>query len=163
MSTNTYIIDAFNVIHKSTSLRSIMLNSITEAGNSLIAKINNFAKGYPTYKFILVFDGTKFPINIYNTKINSLFSNNKTADELIKSYVNKEQSNNLIVVSSDNEVYNNARINAKIVMTSEDFLKEIERTKTTVFRNSKNKNKEKPQFTTKKDMKEFLEIFGNEN
>lgn len=158
-----FIIDAHNVIHKSSFLKSQINTSIDVARNALLQMIKNYLVKFPSYKYTVIFDGIigYNSVNAHNIKIQN--SGEKEADELIKLKISKLNSTkNVIVVSSDHEITAFAKVYACEILSSESFLNlisdivisKIGKTKI----NKKNKS-EKPNTPSKKEMNEFLELF----
>ncbi len=119
-----YILDALNIIYKQPALADMLKISYERAATGLLSLINQYSMSYPSYIFTVVFDGLGLPISSFTPAIYVLNAGKKPADEEIKRLVSFEiNPSTTIVVSSDTEVYNFARINACRAMTSEDFLK----------------------------------------
>lgn len=114
-----YIIDAFNVIHKIATLR----NSNNPHDNFIHYVNNNTLTGSSKNKTIIIFDGQFHPTaNNYGYKI--MFSNERSADELIKEELARlNHKSEVIVVSDDNEVRRNAKINNARAVSVNDFTK----------------------------------------
>lgn len=162
----TYIIDALNLVHKSPSLRGLVSQSKEKAISGLANEISIFFARYQSYKAVLVVDGTITAINKFSKNITIIESQNNTADDKIKEIINKSQKkSDFVVVSSDTEVYNFAKMNVVDVMISEDFLKLINSNKSQLS-NKSNKtdsnrnNSGKPSGVSKKEIREFKELFG---
>lgn len=123
-----FILDAFNIIYKDKKLKEKLKNSIDFACNALLGFIASLTDRYPSYKITVVFDGNPviFALKSKNIKIvNS--GTKKIADEVIKDIINRENSKSLlVVVSSDFEVYNYAKLSSCDVMRSEEFLDYID-------------------------------------
>jgi predicted RNA-binding protein with PIN domain len=158
-----YIIDAFNVIHKSSELRAKLGNSPAIACNSLLSMISVYSAKYPSYSFIFAVDGHFEDIFISNIKIKILTSKNQTADQIIKDQISLlTNTKNYFCITSDTEVHNFARIHGCQVISSEKFLKEIQTSQfnqqktTSKFNNIKS---EKPTNVSKKSIEEFKKLF----
>jgi len=96
----TYYIDGNNLIGKIPELKKIKDNSARE---KLIYSLQRFFKDKKA-KVIVFFDG--FPSERINSSFEIVYSLNKKADEVIKKRIDGSFKNkNLIVVSSDLEIY----------------------------------------------------------
>lgn len=157
----TYIIDLFNLIHKDNEIKQLFKTDMNNGINAMAAKISIFAAKYTSYKFKLILDGSNYSVSKYSHNIKFVESDHKTADTVIKENISKiKNTSNTIVVSSDTEVYNYARVHACTALLSEEFLNKIiiKHNNTKKFKSKR--NNEKPNRVTKKEYQEFLEIFG---
>lgn len=158
-----FIIDTFNVINKSNFIKSKAKNDKNTAIAIFIELIKNYQVQYPSYQFTLVCDGeVDEPINLVG-KLRLISSKEQNADDFIKKMIQKSANKtNLVVVSSDLEVYSFAKANLCETETAENFLKTI--TKST---KSEKKEKfvsyEKPQSASRREIEEFKKLFGVEN
>jgi len=161
----TYIIDALNVIHKSKTLRNHLKISKENAVSALCSEISAYLKKYPYYKFFLVIDGVLTTINKFHRNIFLFESQSNTADDKIKEIIkNTQKKSDLLIISSDTEVYNFSRMNAVDVITSEIFLKEISNDVTLNNNPSVKSNKLeklKPNNSSKKELIELKNLFSN--
>lgn len=161
-----YIIDGFNLIHKSSALKSKLSQGKNIAVAALIEIVRQYAADYPSYSFTIFIDGAKDCEVLKPAKVETIFSGKTlTADELIKQYVAKHhQAKLLTVVSSDVEVYNYARIHACEAIISEDFLKIIQKPKAinTAYKYAKSTKKEKPNSASRKNIEEFKRLFSED-
>ena len=162
----TYILDALNVINYSQKLKSLLNQSKENAVSALCSEISEFIRRYPSYKFIIVLDGNLSGINKYSQNIKIVESPTCTADETIKELIaNFPKKHSLEIVSSDNEVYNFARMNTASAMTSSDFIKLISpQTNSKITNSSQNKkikSKEKPINASKKEIELLKNLFSN--
>lgn len=161
-----YIIDAHNVIYKSPMLKKLADISIDNARSSLLASILSFSKEYPSYKFILVFDGRSNLLSPNPQNIKCVYSIEKTADSMIKDLIKESKSHKLIyVVSSDTEVINYARIYSCRILSSDFFYKEIsinsEIKKMPLIKTTA--KTEKPGNASRKEVKEMLKLFSEKD
>ncbi len=127
MSIKTYIIDGYNLIHKSAKLKKIFLENPQSARESLVSTLSNFFTTRKD-KCIVVFDGNlNIPSALSTPKVKVIFSAppNKADDEIKKIIMSKDlnERKNFIVVSSDNEIINCAKACGAGRMSSEEFLK----------------------------------------
>lgn len=145
------VIDGNNLLNKSSLKNSCADDRITlyEAVTSRLSKKDSvifFFDGYGEIK-----------------KSNITYSNDKTADELIRSYIEKNYDKRKItVVSSDRGITDLAKVCSCTIKTSEEFWKEIDH-----FTKGKNINQlyippeelGKPEHISKKDLEEFRKYF----
>lgn len=129
MSIRTYIIDGYNLIHKSVKLRKFFLENPQIARELLISDLSDFFATRKD-KCIVVFDGN---LNIQSAlstpKVRVIFSTppDKADDKIKKIIMSKDinERKNFIVVSSDNAIINCAKACGVGRMSSEEFLKEL--------------------------------------
>ncbi|MBK8981967.1 MAG: NYN domain-containing protein [Ignavibacteria bacterium] len=152
------LIDGNNVLHKSSVLKQLFIKDKIAARRSLIEKVKTrFGSGC---NIEFYFDGHS------DSKSSGVFfSGNKTADELIRSRLERsEDHRNFTVVSSDNFVTGLAKACGCIVISSEEFLKDIENDGL-VFK-GKNINElyipdsEKPRSLSRKELEFFRDKFS---
>lgn len=155
-----YIIDANNLIYKIPRLLKNAKSDFSITVSLLIALIKEYHAKYPSYKFTLVFDNVfVHPSHPDNIMLVSAIEGN--ADNEIKKIIRGMNCNsNIIIVSSDNEVFSYGRINACDVMTSDSFAKllkaydyseRLPHTKTV---------NEKPIKASKREIEEYKKLFG---
>lgn len=152
----TLIIDGNNLIHKSDNLKKQFSKDKTASQRILIETLKGKLSGFKTV--IIVFDG-----HGNFTERNVFFSENKSADEVIKSKIGSFKNPKLLcIVSSDNEIVNFSRKCCCEVLKSEVFWKMINNIDT-------NSNKEdinhyydydKPPNMSKKEMDYFRKAFS---
>lgn len=135
MNEKTYIIDGYNLIHKSFKLKKIFNENPQLARENLIEILSDFFSRQNN-KCIVVFDGNlNFPSPLSTPKVRVIFSTppHKADDEIKNIIMSKSLKDrlNFIVVSSDNEIMNCAKACGVGRISSEDFLKIL---------NSQNKN-----------------------
>ncbi len=157
-----YVLDTFNVINKFKLSKSHKKDAQT-AVSSLIELIKDYQCKYSSYQFTLVCDGrVQEPINLVG-KIKLVNSGNESADTIIKQIIDKAAvRTNLVVVSSDLEVYSYAKANLCSVLTAENFLKLIEQTPQKNIK-SRQHIKEKPYAPSKREIEEYKKLFGVED
>ena len=121
-----YIIDGNNLIGKITSLHKMQQKDKQHSREKLAFMIDNY---FNDKKAIVTihFDGFKtFPIKLNNAKI--VYSDSKSADEKIKKQIELANNRkNLVVITSDNNIQDFARVCSCLIMKSEEFLRTIER------------------------------------
>lgn len=156
----TLIIDGNNLIHKADNLKKIFLKDKTESQRTLIEFLRGKLSEFKNV--IIVFDG----YGNFKDK-NVFFSENKTADEVIKSKIGSIENTKLLtIVSSDNEIINFSRKCSCEIIKSEDFLKL--KSGTVSIGKDKNINEnfdydefgEKPKKPSKKDLEFYKNVFS---
>jgi len=116
-----YIIDAWNVIHK---LPTIKAHPLVRQEFVLFIKKNRLT-GSRNNRVTLVYDGV-FPYEEIEreSQFEIVFSNDKTADEVIVVMVSRiQQKKQLIVVSDDREVRQRVLAQGAVSMPVHEFLK----------------------------------------
>ncbi len=161
-----YIIDSLNVINKSSFFKSKFSISKSSAIAAFCDKVCVYAGKCPSYKFTIVVDGTEMPNNPPYPNIKLISSGAvRTADDKIKEIINNSHSKkNIVVVSSDREVYNYARANTCKAMESDAFIKllfpqDAPKPNTKQFY----EKSEKPSHSSRKDFEEFKRLFSESN
>jgi predicted RNA-binding protein with PIN domain len=122
----TYLIDANNVIGKDKELFTLQKKDKISSREVLAHRID---RSFSNKKInvMVFFDGFK-TLAIKTSKARIFYSDNKTADDLIKDYISDAvNKKNITVVTSDHNVQQFARVCSCTVKSSEDFLKEISR------------------------------------
>jgi predicted RNA-binding protein with PIN domain len=143
-----FIIDGNNLIGKMQSVKSKDKNAEREKLAYILERYFFNKK----VKVSLHFDGHKnLPIKVSGIKI--FYSENQTADDLIKNEIERTSNRkNIILVSSDNNLKEFARVCSCEVKSSEDFAKDI---------TSSQKNDEEENIIDSiKNIDEFKKLFG---
>ncbi len=127
MNIKTYIIDGYNLIHKSVKLKKVFLENPQLARELLVSNLSDFFTMRKD-KCIVVFDGNlNIPSALSTPKVRVIFSTppDKADDEIKKIIMSKDinERKNFIVVSSDNEIINCAKACGAGRISSEEFLK----------------------------------------
>ncbi|MGQ9799013.1 MAG: NYN domain-containing protein [Ignavibacterium sp.] len=145
-----YIIDGNNLIGKIPSLKNLPDKQI--AREKLALLLEKYFLGRKV-KVSLHFDGFEnIPIKITGIKI--IYSQNRSADEMIKSEIEKiKNTKSVITVSSDIEVASFAKVYGCQIKSSESFYKDL------LASNRKSSENEKP---TDFNTEEFKKLFGIE-
>lgn len=143
-----YIIDGNNLIGKMTDIRSKDKNSERE---KLAFVLERFF-GNKKAKVTLHFDGHKnLPIKVSGIKL--IYSENRTADEMIKNEIERESNRkNIVLISSDNNLKEFARVCSCAVKNSEDFIRELKA--------SGSEDDEERIIESMKNSDEFKKLFG---
>lgn len=120
-----YIIDGNNLIGKIAALQKLQKKNKQSSREKLAFILESYFLGKQNIKISLHYDG--FPgqsIKVQNIRI--IYSGKKTADDEIKSQIEHEKnSRNLIVVSSDLNLKEFARVCGCAWRSCEDFSREI--------------------------------------
>jgi len=150
----TVIIDGNNVIHKMNNLKRLFAENPEAAQLSLFESIKG--KLSKNDKLVLVFDGFS---NIKSPNI--IFSGVKTADDIIRKYIEENyQKKAIAVISSDNEILSIARACSCEILKSEDFVAEKKGLKNENINHLMPKDNEKPDGMSKKDFDFFKNQFS---
>ncbi len=146
-----YIIDGNNLIGKIKSLQNLQNSDKQSAREKLAFLIESYFREKKA-KVSLHFDGFQnIPIKMASAKV--IYSENKTADERIKSEISVSKNPKLItVVTSDNNLKEFARVCSASVISSEDFAAELSR------RNDK--DEEEQRIRAINSVEEFKKIFN---
>ncbi len=146
-----FIIDGNNLIGKMKDLQSLQRNN-KQASREKLAVILERYFVKKKAKITLHFDGfANEPINVSKLKI--IYSENRTADDIIKNQIeNSNNRKNLIVVTSDNNLREFARVCSCEVIKSEEFVK--------LLSTSQNENEENEKILSMNDPEEFKKLFG---
>ena len=136
------LIDGYNLLY-STDIVSDNQADLETQRDELLRKLQNFAVKKRS-KIIVVFDAKE---KIHGGKIHLSFVKvifsppGKLADDVIRSMIRKSKKpQNLVVVSSDNEIRRTARDHSATSVTSQEFANQLHRIK--FGENSGRKNKE---------------------
>jgi predicted RNA-binding protein with PIN domain len=156
---NTIIIDGNNLLHKIPTFKKSFSTSPDNARRTLVEAVKGRVK--IKAKIIFVFDGHS------DDKVhNVIYSGTKTADEVIRKYIEENYNKNSIkVVSSDNEITTLAKVCGCEVSSSEKFWDEINNSSPTKGKNINQlyiydkQEKEKPNGMSRKDFNEYLKHF----
>lgn len=160
-----FIVDANNVMHKHLSWRRVLAGTPDAARTALVEAVVPYARRYPSYRFLLVFDGAGTAVSGLIPAIRAAYAmSGRTADDLIRAEIHAERSpDSCVVVSSDTEVYNSARAHACTAMTAEDFLQELARaTAPSGKRRGGGGGGEKPSGVSRAEIAAMKKLFGLE-
>ncbi|MCS7229973.1 MAG: NYN domain-containing protein [Candidatus Kryptonium sp.] len=152
MTRKTYIIDGYNLIHKSPDLRKLFIENPQLARENLVSILSDFFSKRKD-ECIVVFDGNlNLPSSLSTPKVRVIFSKppDKADDEIKKIIMSANLKDRLkfIVVSSDNEIINCAKACGSGRISSEEFWK--------ILNSDKIKNK------TQNDEKPFVKLTQEE-
>jgi hypothetical protein len=157
-----YIIDVFNLLHKEKSIAMEVNKSLSKAIKLTYDLLYIFALRYPKYKISLVFDGI---IDNIHSDLQNLYiyesGNYKKADEVIMELIRFEhKTKNVTVVSSDIEVAQYAKIHDCNIISSDNFILELQLVKAGKLKPSEVKEYNKVKLMTNKtEIENYLEIF----
>ncbi|MBS1515874.1 MAG: NYN domain-containing protein [Bacteroidetes bacterium] len=154
---NTIIIDGNNLLHKIPSFKKSFSANPDSTRRTLVEAVKGRIKNKA--KIIFVFDG-----HCDDRIQNVIFSGAKTADEVIRKFIEDNYDKNSIkVVSSDREITSLAKVCGCEVSTSEKFWEEINSISLTKGKNINQlylyDKSEKPNGISRKDFNEFLKHF----
>ncbi len=150
----TVIIDGNNLLHKMQNLKRLFKENPESAQLSLYEAVKG--KLSRNDKLVLVYDGFS---SIKSPKI--IFSGVKTADEIIRKYIEDNYGKkSMAVVSSDNEILRIAQACGCEILKSEDFVSERKIMKSDNINHVMPKNDEKPDGMSKKDFDFFKNQFS---
>jgi predicted RNA-binding protein with PIN domain len=158
-----YIIDGNNLIHKHSGWSELFNRAPDEAARALVLSCEAFLKIYPSYTISVIFDGHTPPVSSSSIKIYAT----TPADLKIKSILrNTQNPKHVVVVSSDTEVWNYARLNTATAIRSEDFLKQLPLLNPATQPASKitpkatKPQKEKPAGVSRNEIQTMKKLFG---
>jgi len=146
-----YIIDGNNLVGKLPSLKILQKKDKQGSREKLAFVIDNYFN-QKNAKVFLHFDGhPKEPIRINNASI--IYSANLSADEKIKNQIGRSTNpRNIIVVTSDNNLTEYARVCSSTVIKCEEFVKNI--------LHQKDNDEEKRRIEEMNNTEEFKKLFG---
>ncbi len=146
-----YIIDGNNLIGKISAIKNLQKKDKQKSREKLAFIVDNYFSNKKS-KVYLHFDGhPNAAIKINNAKI--IYSENVSADIKIKNQVGKSKNpRNLIVVTSDKNLAEYARVCSSTVIKSEDFATKI--------LHRKNDDEEKRKINSMSNTDEFKKLFG---
>ncbi len=153
MSRHLYFIDGNNVIGKMTELQRLQSSNKQRTRELLTSKVDSYFRAKKHAAVTIFFDGHPgdgVPVSHIQIK----YSENKSADDLIKQSIDYSKNPKLItVVSSDNSVAGYARKSSCTVLLAEDFAKQLTHGK-------QEDEEEKRISSMQNDVEEFERLFG---
>ncbi len=153
-----YIIDGYNLLHEILPLKKLLSHDAVAAREQLIDMIARLTMKRKL-RCTIVFDGAKphagnFPAS--NTPIHVVHAFPVSADEKIREMIEKSKSRtSLVIVSSDHEILNFARVCSCTTHTSKYF-------KQMLFEEPDHGEEKEQVSLSKAQVKEWLKIFGEE-
>ncbi|MDE3058028.1 MAG: NYN domain-containing protein [Bacteroidota bacterium] len=151
-----YIIDGYNLLHEIPSLKKLLDRDATAARERLVDAVARLTMK-KKFRCTIVFDGTKphdVSFSTSNTPIHVVYSFPVSADEKIRDMIEKSKSRTLLViVSSDREILNFARVCSCTTHTSKYF-------KQMLFEEPDNGEEKDQVSLSKEQVREWLKIFG---
>ncbi len=146
-----YIIDGNNLIGKIPRLNALQRKDKQAPREKLAFIIENYFHN-KKIKVSLHFDGFEnLPVRTYKTKIH--YSENKIADIKIKNEIEAAKNRkNLVVVTSDNDIKDFAKICGCAVLSSEEFADQIMK--------KGNEDEEKRRIDSMNDTEYFKKLFN---
>ncbi len=149
----TYVIDAYNVLHRITSLRGKLKKDFSGARDVFLLKLSAFVlRG--SRKVVVVFDGSGANAEAGAGNLRIVYADpGKSADLKIKQIIDQGRNpRNLVVVSSDAEVARYGRLNACRLLSAEEFIGLLDR--------DRNRGgSEKPSNISESEKEELLRLF----
>jgi len=148
-----YIIDGNNLIGKINFLHKIQQKNKQRSREKLAFMIDNYFHE-KNAKVTIHFDGFKnLPIKLNQAKI--IYSDSKSADDMIKNQIELANNRkNLVVITSDNNIQEFARVCSCLIIKSEEFARTIL---------SKKQDDEKDIIEKmKNDVEEWRELFNRD-
>ena len=125
------IIDGYNLAWAVTEIREKLLNdergtNLEEGRKELLHYLEIYQRAHPKLKITVVFDSKEeiFPYPTLPSRIKVLYSNGETADNLIEKIV-KDEKNETLVVTSDNELKRRVKEKGAEVIGSSTFFERI--------------------------------------
>ncbi len=153
-----YIIDGYNVIHAIPALRNVLLRDAAQARESLIEHVARLTRR-KKFRGTIVFDGER-PAGDFTASrapIHVVYSAPQTADDKIKDIIGRTENRSwLVIISSDHEILNFARVCACTTHTSKHFANLLFETETA--------GEEKEHVTlSKSEVDQWLRMFGEDS
>lgn len=155
-----YFLDTNNILHAHPQWKSEIRSGI--ALQKLIAALSRILSVYPSYTYTLVLDTTHETTTSPHPSIKLVASNH--ADTTIKHMVAQTPNKSkCVVVSSDTEVFNYARIHAVEAIQSKEFIQELLVLATPKKQTSSHttSSKEKPFSASRKDFSALRSAFSS--
>ena len=120
-----YIIDGNNLIGKINFLHKMQQKNKQRSREKLAFMIDNYFHEKKA-KVTIHFDGFKnLPIKLNQAKI--VYSDSKSADDMIKNQIELANNRkNLVVITSDNNIQEFARVCSCLIIKSEEFARTIQ-------------------------------------
>ncbi len=151
-----FIVDGYNVIHQISSLKKLLAHDAERAREQLIDYISRLTLKRK-FRCTVVFDGEQpntLPKQSVHAPIHVLYSFPQIADAKIKQMIEESKNRSLLVIiSSDREILNFARVCACETHTSQYFVNLL------FEENSAGEEKDSAPLS-KTQVEEWLKIFG---
>ncbi len=150
-----YIIDAYNLMHQMPEIKAMLSDQLETARENLLKALQT-AKHRLDAEFTVVFDGVQSITRRDNAgyAMKVLYSSKQeNADALIKRMIETAGKQNTIIVSSDREITDYARLYSIAFIPSHRFLHEMQTFSEKKFDKSEVKLNEK-------EVDEWMEIFN---
>ena len=145
-----FIIDGNNVIGKDRQLMKIWKKD-KQLVREKLALILEDSFCDSRNKVFLHYDGFE-NLSIKTSKVKIIYSNKKTADDLIRKQIeNSDSPKNITLITSDISLVEFARVCRCKVLSSEEYLSVLKRSK---------KDEEKGKIESMNNIEEFKKIFG---
>lgn len=119
-----YILDGYNVIHAIPTLKKLLAHDALQAREQLAFLVSRLTMR-KKFRCTIVFDGVKppeAPSASAHSPVHIVYSSPQTADMRIKSLIDQSKNRSLLVIiSSDREILNYARVCSCATHTSKHF------------------------------------------
>ena len=153
-----FLIDGYNLIYSNESLKNLLKNYPVEARERLVQMVSDFI-GRKKINATIIFDGAEEVLKKHKPRehIRVIYSYMHSADTEIKNLIDASKNKKkLMIVSSDNEIQNYAKVCGAKFMRSQEFIAILKskRTETEFHKKSD---------LTKGEVDYWLKIFNNEN
>lgn len=152
------LVDGYNLIFQFPELRKMMERDLEQAREDLLIRLGTYAG--QRYALVVVFDGDgRVPEESYVRKgFRVIFSKPpEKADQVIKDLIEKSQSEDIIVVSSDREIVNYARLHGVKTASSRQFAHEMSES------TSHDVEKKFDHPMSQEELKEWMRLFRSQN
>jgi predicted RNA-binding protein with PIN domain len=147
----SFLIDGNNLMGKITVIKKIQSKDKQLARERLVMLIEKYFNNRKEKVFLHLDGFPNTPLNLSKGKI--IYSEKSKADKKIKEQIEiTKNRKNLIVISSDHEIQNFARVCSCEVLSSEEFAKEMTSKKGT--------NEEENRIKEMNDIEAFKKLFG---
>lgn len=151
LNLKTYYIDGNNLIGKVKNLWALQQKD-KQASREKLSFILDRYFSTRNHKVVLYFDGHS-NVSINTSKLKIMYSENRTADDIIKTAIERNKNpRNLVVVTSDHSLMDFSRVCNCEVVSSTEFAQEIMRPA------SKDEEEEKKKSISDDDIKKLFGI-----
>jgi predicted RNA-binding protein with PIN domain len=157
-----YLIDGYNLIYQFPELRKLLERDLESARERLISRLSSFAIE-ENVEVMVIFDGdTRIPENsIKRQGVKVVFSKMpEKADPVIKRLIDsKSDSDDMVLVSSDLEIVNYAKLNSVSVVSSRSFANDL------TVNSTRDKEKKYEHTMSPEELEEWMRLFkkGEDN
>lgn len=147
----TYIIDGNNLIGKISALMSLQKKDKQASREKLVFMLDRYFSTKKT-KVVLHFDGYS-NVGINSSKMKIVYSENLTADDRIKKQISQSKNpRNFVVITSDSNLAQFAKVCSCKVISSEEFAAQIQK--------NNSEADEQAKINLINNVDEFKKLFG---